>query len=70
MSLQHSIVTKTENFVKDYPYTAYALAFGAGLGVSHLVRTYQFRRGWPPRLERIAGRGVVKDGMRKEAIGE
>lgn len=69
VSLQLSLYNKGEKYIRDHPYVANALTVGVGLGIAHFTWAYQFRSGWPPRLEKVAGRGLIKDGMRKEAVG-
>ena len=70
MSFQASLYHKADKYIRQHPYVAGALALTVGLGLSRVGRTLQLSHGWPPRLQKIRTRGVVKDGMLKEAVGE
>ena len=70
ISFHASLYHKADKYIRQHPYVASALVLTVGLGLSRVGRTFQFSHDWPPRLRKIRKRGVVKDGILKEAVGE
>ena len=69
-----TLYRRTERLVKAHPYvfgTSAVLAMTVGLGLGGAYLGYGGKYGKSLRMRRRLGtRGVVEDGMLKEAIGE